>query len=109
MDYLDPDIWMTLKQAAEEWGCHHNTVYNNWPRIPVDERLKHKGSLYIWRGTKFRPQKKAGRPPVNYYRKAKVRRVRDKYPNLPTNLSRLTPEKRELWLALIDAAYEEEP
>lgn len=109
MDYLDPEIWMTLVQAAEKWGCHRNTVYRNWPKVPKEERLRHNGALYIWRHTKFRPQRGSGHPPVTYYGMTKKKRVRDAYPNMPTDLSALPPQKREIWLALIDAAVESPP
>jgi hypothetical protein len=107
-DYIDPEIWMTLRQAAEKWGVHYDTARRNFPAVPADERMIHQQCYYIWRDTKYRPLPK-GRPPKNHIRKTRAKRVREALPNLPPDLSQLTHAQREIWEAKIDAAFEVPP
>jgi len=109
VDYLDPEIWMTMKQAAEKWGCHYETVRRNFPLIPATERLVHKRGHYIWVHTPFRPQKRAGHPPVTYYKMLERKSVKEKLPNAPDRIDALPPQKREFFLAKVEAAMEPPP
>jgi predicted ArsR family transcriptional regulator len=109
MKYIDPDIWMTLRQAAKAWGVHYETVRRNFPKIPATERLIHQNCYYIWRGTAYRPQRGPGRPYKNYARKTRLVGVQRALPDLPEDLGELPPAQRELWLAKIDAAVEHPP
>ena len=106
MGYIDPDVWMSLKQAATKWGCHYMTVYRNWSRIPSDERVRVGQHYYIWRHTKFRPNSRSGRPVTTYKGRTNDPKVRQAIPKLPRDLRTCSESEKEVWLALIDRVLE---
>ena len=98
--------WLSLREAADFFGCHYSTLLRNWPKIPKTDRVKTGTQKWIWGGTSWRPNGKAGRPVTTYGGRTTLPQVREALPGCPHDLSTVTADKRELWMAKVDAVLE---
>jgi len=100
--------WLTLQEAADRFGCHYNTMYRNWSRLPEADRMKHGTQKFVSSTTRWRPFKR-GRACRSYKGLTLHPKVREALPNCPYSFVGLPPHIQEAWMARIDAVLETPP